>query len=92
MMKNETIKIKLNENGEPILPEGWTFLIHGTSTAQWSKETIENESFIVKGNEAGLYCVEREKAIETLFHQSSNTTTITTKKYIYLFIYTYIIF
>lgn len=64
MMKNETIKIKLNENGEPILPEGWTFLIHGTSTAQWSKETIENESFIVKGNEAGLYCVEREKAIE----------------------------
>lgn len=58
------IKIKLNEKGEPILPNGWTFMIHGSNTSQWNKEVLNGDSFIVKGNEAGLYCVERKKAIE----------------------------
>lgn len=58
------IKIKLNEKGEPLLPNGWTFMIHGSNTSQWNKEVLNSDSFVVKGNEAGLYCVEKDKAIE----------------------------
>lgn len=59
------MKIKLDKNGEPILPEGWTFLIHGTNTSQWKEEQIQADVFIVKNRiEAGLFCVERDKAIK----------------------------
>lgn len=64
LMKEKTIKIKVNEKGEPVLPDGWTYLIHGSNTSQWNKNILKEDSFVVKGNEAGLYCVEREKAIE----------------------------
>lgn len=63
-MKKILMKVKLDEKGNPIVPEGWTFLIHGTNMSQWDKNIIEGDSFIVKGNEAGLYCVEKDIAIE----------------------------
>lgn len=60
----QVISNLIDEKGNPKLPEGWTYLIHGTNTSQWNKEILEGDSFVVKGIEAGLYCVEKENAIE----------------------------
>lgn len=60
----------IDEKGNPKLPDGWTFLIHGTNTSQWNKDILESDEFVVKGIEAGLYCVERDKAIEN--HKSGS--------------------
>ena len=60
---NKIIKRLIDEKGNPKLPKDWTYLIHGTNTSQWNREILEGNSFTVKGNEAGLYCVEKENAI-----------------------------
>ena len=39
----ETIEIEIDENGNPVMPEGWTFLIHGSSLDRWDETLLGND-------------------------------------------------
>ena len=54
---------------EPVIPEGWTYLRHGTGFDRWHKEDLEKGFTVGKFNELnknisfGLSCVERSVAL-----------------------------
>lgn len=65
----EKIKFRLDQKGNPILPEGWTFLTHGSSLEKWDASLLGNDFVVGNGIVNGhvvsgrpLCCVERSVA------------------------------
>lgn len=76
----ENIEIEIDENGNPIMPEGWTFLTHGSSLDRWDESLLGNDFVVgngmvnnqkVKGRP--LCCVERDDAKFDYARNGSNT-------------------
>lgn len=67
--QQEDIEIKTDENGDPVIPEGWTFLTHGSSLDRWDTSLLGTDFIVGKGKVNGqevkgrpLCCVERSDA------------------------------
>lgn len=76
----ENIEIEIDETGNPIMPEGWTFLTHGSSLDRWDESLLGNDFVVgngtVNGREAKgrpLCCVERDAAKFDYARNGSNT-------------------
>ncbi len=69
LKRQQNIEIKVDENGNPVIPEGWTFLTHGSSLDRWDTSLLGNDftvgNGVVNGREVKrrpLCCVERSDA------------------------------
>ena len=67
--QQEDIEIRTDENGDPVIPEGWTFLTHGSSLDRWDTYLLGTDFIVGKGKVNGqevkgrpLCCVERSDA------------------------------
>lgn len=72
----ENIEIEIDENGNPIMPEGWTFLTHGSSLDRWDESLLGNDFIVGNGKEVKgrpLSCVERDNAKFDYARSGSNT-------------------
>lgn len=72
--------ITLDKNGNPVIPEDWTFLIHGSSGDRWDKALLGNDFVVGNGKSNGqdvkkrpLCCVERSDAQFNYERRGSNT-------------------
>lgn len=61
--------IDLDEKGNPVIPDDWTYLIHGSSKDRWDTTLLENDFVVGNGKSNGqdvknrpLCCVERSDA------------------------------
>ena len=73
-------EITLDENGCPVLPEGWTFLTHGSSLDRWDTSLLGNDFIVGEGMANGqntirkpLCCVERHVAKFDYDRSGANT-------------------
>ena len=78
--RQQDIEIKVDENGNPVIPEGWTFLTHGSSLDRWDTSLLGNDFTVGNGNVNGrevkgrpLCCVERSIAKYDYERNGSNT-------------------
>ncbi len=78
--QQEDIEVEIDENGNPIIPEGWTFLIHGSSLDKWDTSLLGNDFVVGNGTADGqviggrpLCCVERSVAKFDYERSGSNT-------------------
>ncbi len=76
----ENIEIEIDEKGNPIMPEGWTFLTHGSSLDRWDESLLGNDFVVGNGKANGqevkgrpLCCVERDDAKFNYERRGSNT-------------------
>lgn len=76
----ENIEIEIDENGNPIMPEGWTFLTHGSSLDRWDESLLGSDFVVGNGKVNGrevkgrpLCCVERDVAKFDYARRGSNT-------------------
>ena len=81
--RTKSIEIKLDEKGNPIVPEGWTFLIHGSSLDRWDSSLLGKDFTVGKGiingkEEKGraLCCAERSTAKFDYERDGSNTAKV----------------
>lgn len=72
--------IEIDENGNPIMPEGWTFLTHGSSLDRWDESLLGNDFVVGNGTVNGqeikgrpLCCVERNDSKFDYVRNGSNT-------------------
>ena len=61
--------IETDDKGNPIIPENWTFLVHGSSMDGWDS-SILGEDFTITRN---LSCVERDRAKTDFLHNGRTT-------------------
>ena len=78
--QNKATEIKLDEKGNPILPEGWTFLTHGSSFDRWDTSLLGSNFIVGTGMANGevlknraLCCVEKSVAQFDYKRDGSNT-------------------
>ncbi len=78
--QQEDIEVEIDENGNPIIPEGWTFLTHNSSLDKWDTSLLGNDFVVgnstVNGQVIGgrpLCCVERSVARFDYERSGSNT-------------------
>jgi len=76
----QIIELKLDENDNPVMPEGWTFLTHGSSLERWDSSILGNDFVVGNGIVNGravsgrpLCCVERNVAKYDYETSGSNT-------------------
>lgn len=79
-MPQENVEFETDENGNPIIPEGWTFLTHGSSLDRWDTSLLGNDFMVGNGTVNGkevkeipLCCVERDDAKFNYARSGSNT-------------------
>lgn len=82
-IQQENFEFKIDENNNPIIPEGWTFLTHGSSLDKWDTSLLGNDFIvgngIVNGKEVTgrpLCCVERDDAKFNYARSGSNTAKV----------------
>lgn len=80
LKRQQNIEIKVDENGNPVIPEGWTFLTHGSSLDRWDTSLLGNDftvgNGVVNGREVKgrpLCCVERSDAKFSYERRGSTT-------------------
>ena len=61
--------IETDDKGNPIIPENWTFLVHGSSMDRWDSSVI-GENFMITRN---ISCVERDTAKADFLHNGRTT-------------------
>lgn len=61
--------IETDDKGNPIIPENWTFLVHGSSLDRWDSSDL-GKDFTIKEN---LSCVERDDAKEDFLYSGRTT-------------------
>ena len=78
--RQQNIEIKVDENENPVIPEGWTFLTHGSSLDRWDTSLLGNDftvgNGVVNGREVKgrpLCCVERSDAKFSYERRGSTT-------------------
>lgn len=79
-VEQEDIEIKLDEKGNPVMPDGWTFLTHGSSFDRWDTSLLGNDFVVGNGKVNGqevkgrpLCCVEKSDAKFNYERRGSNT-------------------
>lgn len=60
--------------GQPFIPDGWTYLAHGTSKVEWRTTDLDAESEIVISG-MGLSAITREMAEEDAKRYTGNSST-----------------
>ncbi len=72
-MRKMDFEIKVDNNGAPRLPKGWTYLIHGSNKSRWNKVLLNNDEFIVKNMiESGMSF--KEKSEVEKYYEETGTT------------------
>lgn len=72
--------ITVDDNGNPVIPQDWTFLIHGSSEDRWDTSLLGNDFVVGNGKSNGadvknrpLCCVEKSDAKFNYERRGSNT-------------------
>lgn len=79
-VEQKDVEIKIDEKGNPVIPDGWTFLAHGSSLDRWDSSLLGNDFVVGNGDVNGqsikgrpLCCVERSVASFDYERSGSNT-------------------